>query len=172
VLEQRRLMDVHADEPTAERLVQGFGYCFKTPPGSYYPPILDLKLIDRSQPVEIMGEGGSIRFLPLPQIHGEITSLGFRIGNLAYCADVSGFPEETLTLLRDLDVLIIDALQHKPHPSHFSLTEALHWIEELQPTRAVLTHMHTPLDYETVRRETPDNVEPAYDGMVIEVDID
>ena len=66
-------------------------------------------------------------------------------------------------------MLVIDALQYRGHPSHFSLGEALEWIERLKPGRAVLTHMHTPLDYATVAAETPDHVEPAYDGMVLEI---
>lgn len=168
VLEQRRLMDVHADLPTSERLLEGFGYCFETPPGSQYPPILKLNTIDHDAAVQIEGEGGEITFLPLPQYHGDITSLGFRIGNLAYCPDVSGFPDKTVELLAGLDVLVIDALQYRPHPSHFSLGETLLWIERLKPKRAVLTHMHTPLDYETVQRETPEHVQAAYDGLTIE----
>ena len=68
-----------------------------------------------------------------------------------------------------LDVLVIDALQYKRHPSHFSLQEALDWIARLAPRCAVLTHMHIPLDYATVMAETPDNVEPSFDGMVIEI---
>jgi len=67
------------------------------------------------------------------------------------------------------DVLVIDALQYRPHPSHFSLGEALEWIEKLAPKRAILTHMHVPLDYETVMRETPGNVEPGYDGLRFDV---
>ncbi len=169
VIGQRRLMDIRADLQTSERLVQGFGYCFETPPGSQYPPILNLRIIDHDAPVRIAGEGGEISFLPLPQFHGDIASLGFRIGNLAYCADVSGFPDTTVPLLEGLDVLIIDALQYRPHPSHFSLAQALLWIERLRPKRAVLTHMHTPLDYETVQRETPHHVDAAYDGMTIEI---
>jgi len=66
-------------------------------------------------------------------------------------------------------VLVLDALQYKRHPSHFSLEEALEWIARLRPKQAVLTHMHIPLDYETVRAEMPDHVTPAFDGMVIEL---
>ncbi len=69
-------------------------------------------------------------------------------------------------------MLIIDALQYRPHPSHLSLEQSLAWIERLQPKRAILTHMHTPLDYETVMAETPDHVEPAYDQMQIEIELD
>ena len=84
----------------------------------------------------IEGEGGALTFEPLPQIHGDIISLGFRIGELAYCPDVSDFPAATVERLHGLDLLVIDALQYKPHPSHFSLGEALDWIERLKPGRA------------------------------------
>lgn len=169
VLEQRRLMDIYADHATMQRLHEAFGYCFETPAGSAYPPILRPNPIDHDEPVVIEGEGGAISFEPLPQIHGDIISLGFRIGRLAYCSDVSNFPPTTAQRLRGLDLLVIDALQYKSHPSHLSLAEALQWINELAPQKAVLTHMHTPLDYETVRSETPDHVEPAYDGLALEI---
>lgn len=166
-LVQRRRIDIHADRPTLDRLRDSFGYCFETPPGSSYPPILNPHVITHDDAFAIDGPGGAIEFLPLPQIHGDIISLGFRIGGLAYCSDVSAFPAETLARLQGLDVLIVDALQYKRHPSHFSLEEALGVIERLKPKRAVLTHMHIPLDYDTVTAETPAHVEPAYDGMVI-----
>jgi phosphoribosyl 1,2-cyclic phosphate phosphodiesterase len=102
-------------------------------------------------------------------VHGDIISLGFRIGPIAYCPDVSAFPEATAAQLGGLEVLVIDALQYRNHPSHFSLQEALAWIERLAPKRAVLTHMHVPLDYAAVLAETPENVEPAFDGMTIEI---
>ena len=124
-----------------------------------------------TKPFEIDGPGGAIRFLPLPQVHGDILSLGFRIADVAYCSDVSAFPDTTAAQLFDLDTLIIDALQYRPHPSHFSLDESIEWIEKLKPRRAILTHMHVPLDYETVLRDTPDNVEPAFDGLSFEVEL-
>jgi phosphoribosyl 1,2-cyclic phosphate phosphodiesterase len=169
VLEQRQLMDIYADGPTMQRLQEAFAYCFETPAGSSYPPILRANAIDHDEPVVIDGEGGTLSFEPLPQIHGDIISLGFRIGGLAYCSDVSNFPPTTADRLENLDLLIIDALQYRPHPSHLSLSETLEWIERLAPKRAVLTHMHIPLDYETVRAETPTHVEPAFDGMVLEI---
>jgi phosphoribosyl 1,2-cyclic phosphate phosphodiesterase len=172
VLEQRHLIDIHADQPTMLRLRQAFGYCFETPAGSSYPPIVDAHIIHHAKPVIIEGEGGALTLEPLPQVHGDIISLGFRIGTLAYCPDISDFPEATVERLRDLDVLIIDALQYRTHPSHLSLGEALEWIERLAPRHSVLTHMHVPLDYATVMAETPANVEPAYDGMVIDIPYD
>ncbi|MCR4266334.1 MBL fold metallo-hydrolase [Nitratireductor sp. ZSWI3] len=171
VISQRQLMDVYADRPTLSRLREAFNYCFETPPGSNYPPILRANAISHEEAFTITGEGGPLTFRPLPQIHGDILSLGYRIGGLAYCPDVSDFPRETVPLLKDADVLVIDALQYRTHPSHFSLSEALQWIDRLTPRRAILTHMHTPLDYDTVQRETPDHVEPAYDGLVVELPV-
>lgn len=169
VLKQRHLMDVYADQPTLARLDGAFGYCFETPPGSGYPPILRAHRIAHDEPVRIDGAGGPIEFLPLPQIHGDIISLGFRIGDIAYCSDVSDFPAGTEERLAGLDLLVIDALQYRRHPSHFSLEEALSWVERLGPRQALLTHMHIPLDYDTVLAETPAHVEPAYDGMTVEL---
>lgn len=73
--------------------------------------------------------------------------------------------------MQDLDVLVIDALQYRPHPSHLSLDEALNWIGLLKPVRSILTHMHTPLDYETVAVAMPAGVEPGFDGLCVEISI-
>ena len=97
-------------------------------------------------------------------------TLGFRVGGLAYSPDISDIPDSSLPLLQGLDVWIVDALRSMPHPSHFSVKQALEWIERLASKRAILTHMTTDLDYEALRRELPPHVEPAYDGMVIEFD--
>lgn len=163
---------IWADAFTMDRIRAGFGYCLEQPTGSDYPPIAEPRIIPPSlSPVIIDGEGGPVSFHPLLQRHGSIDSLGFRVGDFAYCSDVSDFPDETRSKLSGLDVLVIDTLQYRPHPSHLSLEQSLEWIRHFAPRRAILTHMHTPLDYDTVMRETPDHVEPAYDGMQITVDI-
>jgi len=169
VVENKRLMDVYANRLTRNRLYDAFGYCFETPAGSNYPPILSMHDIMAETAFYITGAGGPIHFEPFSQVHGDIESLGFRIGNVVYCTDVSAFPDESLKHIRHADILIIDALQYRPHPSHFSLEQALEWIEFFGPKRAILTHMHVPLDYDTVMRETPDHVEPGYDGLSFEV---
>lgn len=168
-LAQRRPVDIYADQTTLMRLREGFGYCFETPPGSSYPPIVKAHPIAHDVAFIIDGAGGPLTFEPLTQIHGDILSLGFRIGDIAYCPDVSHFPDETAARLRNLDTLVIDTLQYRPHPSHLSLEQALEWIDRLKPRRAILTHMHIPLDYATVMAETPAHVEPAFDGMTIEL---
>ena len=106
--------------------------------------------------------------MPFELDHGDISALGFRIGKLAYTPDVKRIPEASRPLLEGLDVWIIDALRYRPHPSHFSLDEALAWIEAMRPKRAILTNMHTDLDYETLRSRLPEHIVPAYDGMRIE----
>jgi phosphoribosyl 1,2-cyclic phosphate phosphodiesterase len=171
VLNMRRRVDVHADAATMARIRQGFGYCFETPPGSEYPPILNGYLIEAGRPVTIDGAGGPLTALPVPQAHGNIESLGFRIGGFAYSPDVSGLGPEALEAFAGLDVWVVDALRYKPHPSHFSVAETIAWIERLRPRRSVLTHMHVDLDYETLRAELPDNIEPAFDGMAISLPI-
>ena len=84
---------------------------------------------------------------------------------MAYSCDLSGLPPDSVTALEGLDVWIIDALRDKPHPSHLSVSEALDWIESLKPKRAILTNLHTDLDYDELRSRLPSHVEPAYDGL-------
>lgn len=166
-----RRIPIWADALTMERIREGFRYCMETPEGSSYPPIVEPRIIDPSlTPIAITGAGGTIVFQPVLQHHGSIMSLGFRIGDFAYCSDVSDFPQETIGKLAGLDMLVIDTLQYTFHPSHLSLEQSLGWIARFSPKRAVLTHMHTPLDYETVLNETADHIEPAYDGMRLEFD--
>ncbi len=155
--------------PTRDSLLGRFGYCFEGK-GSGYPPILKANLIEPPTPIEIAGPAGVITALPVVQQHGDIESIGFRFGNVAYSPDVSGIPDASIPLLEGLDVWIVDALRHQPHPSHFSLKEALGWIARLKPKRAILTHLLGDLDYDTLRRDLPPGVEPAYDGMTVEFD--
>ena len=107
--------------------------------------------------------------LPVDMEHGRIRCLGFRINDFAYCNDVSGLPERTKTALMGLDTLVIDALRYTNHPTHANVAKALDWIAELKPRAAVLTNMHVDLDYETLKRELPESVEPGFDGMVLEI---
>lgn len=164
-IKQRALIDVYLDERTGEMMRTRFGYCFKSPPGSEYPPILRERRLAPGEPVTVAGQGGPITALPVLQAHGDIDSLGFRFGAVAYSADLSGLPPQSVAALADLDVWIVDALRERPHPSHFSVADALAWIERLKPRRAILTNLHSDLDYESLRQKLPPNVAPAYDGM-------
>jgi phosphoribosyl 1,2-cyclic phosphate phosphodiesterase len=164
----KKRVPVWFDAATRDTLISRFGYCFATPPGGTYPPILDPNDIRAPEPIRIHGAGGVIEAIPLPQEHADVTSLGFRIGNVAYSPDISGIPEATLPYLENLDLWIVDALRPMPHPSHFSVKQALGWIERLKVKRAILTHLTAELDYAQLKRDLPPHVEPAYDGMVIE----
>ncbi len=166
----RRRVQVWADAPTRRTLETRFDYCFKQKPGSIYPSILEAHEINPPMPVRIEGRGGAIEAVPIPQDHGEMPSLGFRFGNVAYSPDIGGVPESSLPLLQGLDLWIVDALRPMPHPSHFSVKQAIDWIEQLGVKRAILTHMTVELDYETLRRQLPPHIEPGYDGMVVELD--
>ncbi len=168
VFNQRGRLAVWADGTTQERLFASFGYAFVQPEGSPYPPILDMHSIKGD--VAIEGAGGRITLTPFKVAHGMIDALGFRIGNLAYLPDVAEIYDASWEVLRNLDVWIVDALRRTPHPTHAHLERSLEWIAQAAPKRAVLTNMHIDLDYETVLAETPDNVEPAYDGMQIVMD--
>lgn len=166
-IHRRRRIDVYLDEATSRALHARFGYCFMKPPGSDYPPIVNEHRLNAGTPLVIDGDGGPIAVLPFLQDHGDIPSLGFRFGDVAYSADLVGMPDESVRALAGLDLWIVDALRHAPHPSHFSLNDALDWVGRLAPRRAILTNLHSDLDYESVRSSVPAHVEPAYDGMKI-----
>jgi phosphoribosyl 1,2-cyclic phosphate phosphodiesterase len=166
----RKRVDVHFDAATGASLTSRFGYCFTAPAGSSYPPILTANAITPPAPITIDGAAGPIVAIPVPQVHGDQASLGFRIRDVAYSPDISGMSAESEALLQGLDVWIVDALRYIEHPSHFSVRQALDWIERLRPKRAILTHLHIDLDYAALKRELPPHVEPAYDGMVVHFD--
>jgi phosphoribosyl 1,2-cyclic phosphate phosphodiesterase len=166
---KRRRVDVHIAEAASRIIRTRFEYCFETPPGSEYPPMATEHRLQPGRTVTIQGEGGPIAALPVLQQHGDITSLGFRFGGFGYSCDLSSMPPESEAALAGLDVWVVDALRYAPHPSHFSVADALGWIERLKPQRAILTNLHSDLDFEELRHKLPPNVEPAYDGISIEL---
>ena len=170
VIKHRRRVDVYLDEPTGRALHARFGYCFRSPPGSEYPPIVTEHRLAAGRPVTVEGEGGTVTALPLLQEHGSIASVGFRFGALAYSCDLSGLPAESIAALKGVDVWVVDALRYRPHPSHFSVDDALGWIDRIKPARAILTNLHSDLDYDALRARVPRHVEPAYDGLTIELE--
>jgi phosphoribosyl 1,2-cyclic phosphate phosphodiesterase len=169
VQHQRRRVDVYLDATTSTALHEKFSYCFRTPAGSDYPPIVTEHPIAVGVSVRIEGAGGLIAATPFLLRHGGGTSLGFRFGRFAYCCDVSSIPEESVSLLEGLDLWILDSLRYTPHPSHFSVDEALSWIKRMNPKRAILTNLHSDLDYGTLREMLPVHVEPGFDGLVAEI---
>lgn len=165
VIEMARKIDIYMDEPTEQTLRRNFGYVFVTPPGSQYPPLLTERRLRPGEVCRIEGGGGAIEATPFRLEHGEIDALGFRFGNCAYTPDVCGVPPESVAFLQGLDLWIVDALRYRRHPTHWCLAETLEWIARVRPRRAILTNLHTDMDFERLLSDLPANVEPAFDGM-------
>ena len=169
VINMRARLPVWADQPTHDALMDRFGYAFIQPEGSMYPPILDMNLMQGD--VKIDGPGGPLVFTPFLVPHGGMDALGFRVNDVAYLPDVASIPDPVWPHLEGLRCWIVDALRRDPHPTHSHLSQTLDWIAEMQPQQAVLTNMHTDLDYATIMAETPDHIQPAYDGMRLDFDL-
>lgn len=169
VFNMRQRLQVHADQATIDAMLDRFNYAFIQPKGSSYPPICELNLIDK--PFVIDGAGGPIPFTPIPVAHGAMVTFGFRVGDTVYMPDVADIPAASWPLVADLDLWIVDALRRDPHPTHAHLTKTLEWIAKAAPSKAVLTNMHNDLDFATLAAETPDHIQPAYDGLTLTLPI-
>jgi phosphoribosyl 1,2-cyclic phosphate phosphodiesterase len=160
-----RPIPLYADAATMADVRQRFGYLLEAtgPESNLYQPILT--------PREIRGrfEVCGIRVVPFAQPHGYRTSLGFRIGPMAYSTDVASLDDAAFGVLAGVELWIVDCLRREPHPTHSHLAQTLDWIARVRPRRAVLTHMDTSMDYRELSRELPPGVEPGQDGLVIEV---
>jgi phosphoribosyl 1,2-cyclic phosphate phosphodiesterase len=157
-------LPLYCADDTEEVIRRAFSYAFH-PGNEDLPagllPRIEFHRIDDS-PFEILGE----RVIPIPLQHGRFNVYGFRIGNVAYCTDVSGIPDRSWPLLEGLDVLILDALRPgKPHPSHFSIEQAVEVIARVGPRQGYLTHMAHSIDYDVISPKLPRNVALAYDGL-------
>lgn len=168
-LAQRERVPVYVDDATSGGVRKRFSYCFQQEPGSLYVPILEQRAMPAcGESFTITGAGGVIPATAFLQFHGPVNSLGFRCGNIAYSSDVVGLPEQSFEALRGVKTWIVDALQYKPHKTHSHLAQTLEWIARVKPERAIITNLHNHMDYQTLRRDLPPGVEPAYDGMVVD----
>ena len=159
---KRSPIPVYGDRRTLSMLRQRFGYVFEDSRG--YPAIATAHEIDGRIDV------GELDVISFTQGHGSITSLGFRFGPLAYSTDLDALDDAAFAALEGIDTWIVDALRYDPHPTHAHLERTLGWIERIAPRRAILTHMTWDMDYQTLRRQLPAGVEPAYDGFEISLD--
>ena len=162
-------MPVYADEDTAGTIERIFEYTFRTE--NRYPTSARVKM--NRLPVE-PGAGVDLFdacFRRIPVTHGRQTITGYRFGSAAYLTDMSDIPAESLPLLQDLDVLILDALRREPHPSHSHLARSIGFVEQLKPKRAYFTHISHDLDHAEVEASLPDGIWLAYDGLQLEFEI-
>ena len=168
---QRERIPVWMDAATEATLTGRFGYTFHAPPSSGYPPILDKRPIERpGLAISVEGPGGVVELMPVDQGHGRIRSLGYRIGSIAYSPDINELPQPSAELLHGIDCWIVDALRDEPHPTHFSVSDALREVRRVDAQRAVLTNLHITLDYEQLAARLPENVRPGFDGLQLEMD--
>jgi phosphoribosyl 1,2-cyclic phosphate phosphodiesterase len=158
-------LDVWADSATHEALTRCFGYAFKepTPEMKVFRPHLIRRWIDG--PFELGGK----TWVPIPLIHGEMPILGFRIDNIAYCTDVSTIPESSFELLKGLELLVLDALQHRKHATHFTVAEATVAARRIGARQTWFTHIAHGLSHEETNANLPEGVRLAYDGLRVSV---
>jgi len=162
-------LPIYADDDTAKAIERIFDYTFRTE--DRYPTSARVQ-IHRLDPAP--GAGFDLFgacFRRVPVLHGRQQITGYRFGSTAYLTDMSDIPEESLPLLQDLDVLILDALRRDPHPSHSHLDKSVAFIEQLKPRRAFFTHMSHELDHAATEATLPPHIRLAYDGLQIRFEI-
>jgi len=159
-------MPIYALPRVIQNLEQRFDYIFTDK--NRYPgaPRVAVHLLEPHQKIKL----GDKTFEALPVLHGKLPILGYKIDNFAYITDAKTLPESTLNALKNIDLLVINSLHHKPHKTHLNLEEALKTIEQIQPKQAVLTHIshHMGL-HDDISRQLPENVQLGYDGLVLRI---
>ena len=156
----------YADARTAADVRRTFDYIFNPPAqkGGGVPQI-ELNTIDAAFEVD------GLHVVPVPIFHGPRPILGFRFGSFAYLTDCNRIPDHSWPLLDNLDVLVLDALRHRPHPTHFTVAQALEVVARVEPRRALFTHICHDRPHAATNASLPSGGELAYDGLVIEVGV-
>jgi phosphoribosyl 1,2-cyclic phosphate phosphodiesterase len=168
---QRARIPTYADAATIETMLRRFGYVFQGEKG--YPAIADLHAIPaHGASWRVDGPSGAIPVTTFDQDHGEVRSVGYRFGPVAYSSDVLALDEAAFEALAGVEVWIVDALRYTPHPTHAHVDRALAWIERVKPKRGILTNLHIDLDFAELSARLPPGVEPAVDGMRFELELD
>ena len=161
---QKMSIPVYGTAETFDIVRRVFQYAFSAEPSQSSAPKVELHEIT-AQPFELFG----MQVVPIPLCHGNGLTLGFRFGSAAYLTDHSEIPEASKPRLRGLDVLFLDALRYRPHPTHSTVAQSLDSARELQPRRAFFTHICHDLPHARTEAAFPENVRLAYDGLQIEV---
>jgi len=154
---------VYANQNTIDRLINSFDYAFGN--GRIVPGVPNLKANAISGPFKV----NELDVFPLELWHGNSIVFGYRINNFAYCTDVNKIPDHTYDQLNNLDVLVLDALREKPHPTHLSLQEAVEVAQRIDAQKTFLIHMGHNIDHEIHGKILPENIHFAYDGLSVEL---
>jgi phosphoribosyl 1,2-cyclic phosphate phosphodiesterase len=164
-IQNKKQINVFADPQTFKYLNKNFSYCFDSF-NNEYPATLKLNNINKN--LFIKDKKKIIRVKPITVQHGKVQSICYLIKNkLAYISDVSEIYKKDFRYFMNLKYLVIDCLWYKNHPSHFNLKKSLEMIKIFSPKRAILTNLHTDIDYDKIKKFLPKNVVPAYDGMTV-----
>jgi phosphoribosyl 1,2-cyclic phosphate phosphodiesterase len=161
-------LPLYADDPTAAAIERVFDYTFRPPTRG--TTIARVKLHRFTEPHEQVRLFGAT-FERLRVNHGNLVISGYRFGSAAYLTDMSSLPESSRERLQNLDILILDALRHTPHPTHSNVENSLRLVEDLKPRRAFFTHMSHDLDHAATDAMLPPHVRLAYDGLKLEFDL-
>jgi phosphoribosyl 1,2-cyclic phosphate phosphodiesterase len=161
---QKGPIPIYAASDTMASIQRSFSYIFNGVKSESNVPQLEARLIDGA-PFDLFG----VEFVPTPVLHGKASIYGFRFGAAAYLTDHSEIPAASMELLRGLDVLFLDALRYKPHPTHTTVDKALKIVEDLKPRRTFLTHICHDLAHERAESLLPPHVRLAYDGLELQV---
>jgi phosphoribosyl 1,2-cyclic phosphate phosphodiesterase len=160
---QRAVIPCFGDPETLKEVRRVFAYAFE--PRQQGGGVPRLELLPVTGPFTAAG----VAVTPVPVMHGELPILGYRVGSFAYLTDCSAIPESSWPLVEGLDLLVIDALRHVPHPTHFTVAQALDVVARARPARALLTHIAHDLRHAETSAALPAGVELAYDGLVVPV---
>ena len=162
---QKELIPCFGNEETLDRIKEMFAYIFVANNMGGGIPKISLTKLPEYTPVEVSG----IEFTPIPVLHGNMTIYGYRFDDVAYVTDCSAIPAESMSKLTGLKVLILGALRHRPHNTHFNIDEALSVVEHLKPKNTFFTHLSHEVDYEKTSSELPEGVSLAHDGLIIDL---
>jgi phosphoribosyl 1,2-cyclic phosphate phosphodiesterase len=155
---------IYASADTLGNIKGSFRYIFENKNPESSIPKLSANVINGAS-FDLHG----VEFTPIPLLHGKATIYGFRFGSAAYLTDHSLIPESSLEMLKGLDVLFLDALRYKPHPTHSTVQQSLDYVEQLAPRRAFFTHICHDLGHERAESMLPPHVRLAYDGLQLTV---
>ncbi len=158
-------LPVYGNQRLVDCITGRFGYVLGRCEFAGGLPHLQTAVLERPVPVSVAG----VEVLPIPIFHGDLTIFGYRVGAFAYLTDCSGIPDGSWELLRDLDVLVIGALRKKPHPTHFSIDQAIEAAERIGARTTYLTHLCHETLHQELEASLPESIHVAYDMLKLEV---
>lgn len=156
---QRKQIPLYAKQDAVEHITQKFGYTLREPSDFWEMPVL------RTEAVQMTFELFGVTITPIPVMHGKSHIFGYRIGNMAYMTDVSEIPESSFSLLQDLDIVLLDCLREKSHPTHINFEQSLAYIGRIDAKQSYMIHMTHDLEYAALTNKLPKNTYVGFDGL-------